>query len=450
MNSRRASVCLFLLGTFSLTQIHLVGNIGISELVVFFIAPFVFLQDYKVLKYDGFMPIVWLAVLTCVGCAISSVVNHTSFVNFMRGFASPYTIFSVLVVGHRLVRRSMGGFKWFCLGLALSLTINIFIFQRGVEADAWGGGERGMAAVEGIVGGPLFWISRLKAWLYVPITGWYLRTSSVYSVLTPLFLFFFAAITTASGRSAAATAIASVVLVLLGGKKRDRMRILMRNFWGMLIIGLVFINVLTWGYKYSATHGLMGEKALKKYELQMKGRKGGVLATLMGGRLEFFVGSYAALQKPFVGYGPWAIDYDGYYDQFLAKYGNADDYEEYLKLNDWQRRIGHSFISWIPAHSHIIGFWVWYGIFGFLFWLYVLWQIVRYFKCDLATVPQWFGMLAVGAPSMLWVMFFSPFGDRVSETMYIVLLMMTKAVRLGRVQLPPGMICEIEKADGAR
>ena len=450
MKSKTASFFLFLLGAFSMTQVHVVGNIGISELVVFFLAPFVFIIDYKVLKYDGFMPAIWLALLTCVGCMISSFCNNTLFASFMRGFASPYAIFSVLVIGHRLVRNSLGGFKWFCLGMALSITINIFIFQRGVEADAWGQGVRGLAAARGIMSGPLFWISRIKAWLYVPITGWYLQTPIVYSILTPIFIVLFSAITSVSGRSTAAAAIGSVLLVILGGKSRLRMWKLMRGFWGLAVGGLILIQFLMVTYKYTALNGLLGEKALKKYETQMKGEKSGVLPLLMGGRLEFFVGGYAAIQNPIIGYGPWALDVQGYYDQFLMKYGNADDYDDYLKLKAWQQQIGHTIVSVLPAHSHIIGFWIWYGIFGFLFWLYVLWQIVRYFRRDLATVPQWFGMLAVSTPTVLWSIFFSPFGDRVSETMFIVFILMTKAIRLGHVNLPPEMVFEMDKTDWRR
>lgn len=256
-------------------------------------------------------------------------------------------------------------------------------------------------------------------------------------------MFFFAALTTVSGRSAAIGAFGTMMIILLGGKSPSQMRKLSRNFWVLVIIGVVVIQCLTLVYKEAASRGFMGENALKKYEVQMKGRKSGALATLMAGRLEFFVGSYIAFKRPIVGYGPWALDYDGYYSDFLTKYGSAEDYESYLKYYEWQLKNGQSFITLIPAHSHIVGFWVWYGIFGLVFWIYILFQIVRYFRRDLATVPYWYGMLAAMTPSFLWSVFFSPFGDRVGEAMFIVFLLMTKAVRLGRVDLPPEMIHRI-------
>ncbi len=447
MNSKRASLFLFLLGTFSMTQIHVVGNIGISELVVFFLAPWIFVQDHRKLKLDGFMPAIVLSILMCIGCVISSIMNHTAMPNFLRGFAAPYTIFSVLVVGHRLVRESPGGHKWFALGMAMTVTINIFIFQRAVEADIWGQGGRGLEAIEGIMSGPLFWVNRLDAWINVPIRGWYLQAPTLYSLLAPIFMFFFAALTTASGRAAAATALGAAFLVVLAGKKRCQMDRLSRGFWFFVIISLVLIQALTSAYKAAATSGILGEKAQAKYERQMRGRKGGVLATLIGGRLEFFVGTYAAFRRPIVGYGPWALDVYGYYDEFLAKYGTADDYEEYLRAQAYQQKVGHSFVRLLGAHSHIIGSWLKYGICGLFFWLYVLWVIIRYFRKDLSAVPQWFGLLAVSTPSFLWSVMFSPFGDRVWETMLVVFMLAAHAVRRGRIHLPFEMIKEIEKVE---
>ena len=449
MSNKRASLGLFLLGTFSMTQVHVIGNIGISELVLFLIAPFVFIQDHRLLKHDGFMTAVWLALLSCCGCVIASMVNHTPFQKFIRGFASPYAVFSILVVGHRLVRNSLSGYKWFCLGLGLTWIINIFVFQRGVEADANAGGARGLAAVEGVMDGTLFWVSRIKAIMQVPISGWYQQIPIGYSILAPVFLFFFSALTTASGRSTAAGAFGSVVLVILGGKKRRQMRQLSKNFWVVVVLGLISAQLLTMGYKAAALKGLLGEQALKKYEQQMKGEKSGVLATLMGGRLEFFVGVYSGLKRPIIGYGPWALDVYGYHDEFLAKYGNADDYEHYLNDQKFQKLTGRTFVRTLGAHSHIIGAWLKHGIFGFLFWLYFICQIIRYFRRDLATVPQWFGMLAVVTPSLLWNIFFSPFGDRVGVIMILVYLLMTKAIRLGKIYLPYEMTMEIDKMERA-
>ena len=436
---------MFLVGCFSMTQVNFIGSIGISEFFLLAAGPLFFFSDYQLLQRDGFLPIVWLSILCCVGCLLGSVANHTPLPLLLRGLATPSVVFCALVVGHRYLRRSPGSFVWFFLGVAISWTINIFVFQRGVDSAIWAGGAKGLEATEGIMGSPTFWISRVKIWMNIPIQFAYLKTPFLYSFLTPVFLFFFSALTSESGRSAALSAIGAAAMVYLGGKKRLKMRRFSRIVIWVLLAAMVGISLMNKAYKHAAASGALGEKAQVKFQNQMKGdMKAGVLTTLMRGRMEFFVGAYACLQRPLLGYGPWAMDEHGYYEEFLTKYGSYEDYEGYMKFKlTFERGHGVSYITPIPAHSHIMGFWLWYGIFGLLFWLYVLAQIFRYFKRDLATVPQWYGIIAVGVPSLLWNMFFSPFGDRVPTAMVMVGLMMTRAIRMGRVRMPFQMQKEV-------
>jgi len=439
---------LLLLGMFSMTQIKLIGSCGISEAVILFIAPFMFVNDYAELRRDGFLPVTWLSLLVVAGCCIASVYNDTPFACFIRGFAAPAVLFSTIVVGHHLLRRSLSGIKWFYLGLAISWTINIFVFQRGVEYDGYAAGVTGLAAVDDLMGSPIFWTGRIEHWLEIPLRGWFYWTPTWFVVLAPIGLFLLAVLTTESGRSTAVCAISAVALAILGGKKIKRLRLLQGQFVVLVALAAVGAMGLSSLYKTAALNGWMGEKAYKKYLGQMTGReKQGVLGVLMGGRIEFFVGLYASCLHPIVGYGPWPIDKEGVYDDFILKYGTNEDVEKREQNAKVMRAQGFTAVNFVLSHSHIIGFWTWYGIFGFLFWVYVLCQIARYFRKDLATIPQWFGLLGLAAPSMLWSIFFSPVGDRIPEAMFIVALMMTRAVRMGAVRLPPEMIEEIRKAE---
>jgi len=194
---------LFLLGTFSATQIRLIGSIGISEVIICLVAPFIFFADYHLLKRDGFLKLTWLSIFVMVGCVVSCIANSTPFAAAIRGFATTYVMFSAIVVGHRLIRRCPMGIKWFYLGAAISVVVNIFVFQTATELSIYGGGETGIDAAEGIMSSPIFWISRLQAWIFLPIRGWYLQTSVLYSFLTPIIFAVYAALTSVSGRSAA-------------------------------------------------------------------------------------------------------------------------------------------------------------------------------------------------------------------------------------------------------
>lgn len=72
-------------------------------------------------------------------------------------------------------------------------------------------------------------------------------------------------------------------------------------------------------------------------------------------------------------------------------------------------------------------------------------QMYIYLRRDIDVVPQWFGYLAMTMPSMLWNVFFSPYGGRTTFALYFVVLMFNRAVARGRIALPPKMMREKQK-----
>ena len=112
----------------------------------------------------------------------------------------------------------------------------------------------------------------------------------------------------------------------------------------------------------------------------------------------------------------------------------------------WQRQNGVTH-RLLQCHAYITEFWAWYGIWGLIFWLYVIFVLLRYLKQDVAAVPQWFAWLACTIPGMFWGIFFSPFSDRFGIPLFVVACLMARAVRRGRFQLPLDMIREIAKAE---
>ena len=319
------------------------------------------------------------------------------------------------------------------------------MFQKAVELNMYAGGVSGEKAVESIMGGPIFWISRLSPFVNLPSTGWYLQTPWAYSILAPLFMAAFSMLTTTSGRAAALSALGMVALCIIGGKRQQKMKKICKHFWWLVAIAVIGIGLANIAYRYAAEHNLLGEKARAKYEGQTKRGKD-VLSVLMGGRGESFVGLFACIDNPFIGFGPWALDDKGYYEDFLAKYGAAEDYEVYLKSRMDMARLGISErIRLIPAHSHIVAFWLWYGIFGLVFWVYVIFVLLRYLRQDCYAIPQWFFWVACGIPATLWHIFFSPMGTRTGIPMLIVACLITRQVRRGRFFLPLKMQAEIHR-----
>ena len=442
--NKKHTLAWFLFGLGS--QLQIVASLSFTELFVFIAAPFLFFKEHLYMKRNGMMPFFWLSIAVVVGCVVACIANHTAPIFVLRGIAVTCLLPCTIVVGHWMLRRDMGGFKWMLIGIAISNILCTFVFQRSVEIFGLAGGVAGEGAVEFIISGPIFWIGRLNAILKSIPQGWYLQCPIFVSIGIPLFMAGFSLLTTTSGRSAALGAVGTAALILIGGKKRESIRQRLCNRFGFLccavVLGVFLMHTL---YRVTATQGWLGEEALEKYERQTQGDTS-IKKLLLGGRMESFCGLIACVDKPIVGFGPWALDEKGYIGEFLSKYGTYEDLVSYNESVAWNMSLGRV-SRMIPCHAYITEFWLWYGIFGLLFWLYVVFVLLRYLKEDCWAVPQWFVWIAASIPGYFWGIFFSPWSDRVGGILFVVACLMARAVRMRRQELPCYMIEEIRKCE---
>lgn len=430
-NKRAFGWFLFGLGT----QLQIIASLSFTELFVILAAPLLFLKEIAYMRRNGIMPFFNISIALVCGCVVACLVNHTQPVFVLRGMAVCCLIPCSIVVTHWMLRTDMTGLKWSFVGGALSGVLSTFVFQKSVEVSMLAGGVAGSDSAKAIMGGATYWIHRLGAFLSIPSKGWYLQCPLTYSVLAPVFMAGFSMLTSVSGRGASLRAIGGAALVLIGGKKMSTIHNrLCKNFWLVVLVGVLVAFAVKQGYQIAATNGWLGEKALMKYERQTKG-KTGIMALLMGGRMEAFCGLIACVDKPIVGFGPWAQDYNGYKAEFLAKYGDQEDYDDYIKSVAYADRHGLISVNLIPCHSVVTEFWLWYGICGLVFCLYVFFVMLRYLKQDCWAVPQWFFWLAASIPGMFWDMCFNPLGSRVTIPMFVVACLLVRAVRMGRFKL---------------
>lgn len=438
---RTYNLTLLFLGVFSLTQVHVVGYLGISELVMFILAPFVLVKDMTILKRDGFVPFLWLVVLAMLGCLIGTFANGADWGAFLRGFASLYACFAVPVVLHRYLRNNFSGLTWVLTGIAISTFLTIFFFKKEIEVGLVAEGIDN--ALELSMSSPLFWTSKLKPWITLPTMAFYYKTPLVYSCLSPLLVAIIALFYSkgGTGRSAALTALLAVVFILIGGKTRARMMKLGKHAVMFFSLIVVMIFLFKMSYSHLAASGMLGEAAEAKYKHQTRGGAG-IVNLIMGGRAEVCVCMLACRDKPILGHGPWAMDTYGYWGEYLAKYGVEEDYVRYMQTSMLTTGGGI-----IPTHSILLGAWVWYGIFGALLWLYVLWLLFLHLRKTLFVIPQWFGYFAVSIPTVVWAIFFSPFGARFDILLLVTCVLLARAVSKGAITLPYEMQYEIAEHD---
>lgn len=429
MKRDKSGLLLFLIGLFSMTQVRLVGSIGISELVIDLVAPFLLIKGWPSFRREKTVAAFVLCFLSIVGNVVAALANQTPFLSAIRGFATYYTLFSCMVFFYYVLRRSPFSFKWYLLGVALSYVVCIFVFRQGVEvavAEQMGFYDGNLT--EGIVSGAIFWISRISGFVFWPIQGFYLQTPLLYSCCVPLFFAIYAILTTASGRSAALLSLLSVFFFCVGRKKQASMKLIQNHFLLMLGVILSFGIVAKSAYVSLASGGMLGPAAQEKYEQQTKG-KSSALAILMGGRPQCFAGAYAAMKNPIVGYGSWPIDKDNLYGQFLSKYGDAEDYEKFVERYAYYRRAGREFL--IPGHSCLFGGWIDCGIFGGVFWAYAIYLIYDCIRRRISAIPEYFGFFALALPSMMWNIMFSPVGCRIAWGFQFAMLLVARGVSRG-------------------
>ena len=433
-------VMLFLMGLFAMTEVYVGGFCAISELIIFMVGPFVLVNDWAYLKKDGFMPMIFLFLLTILGCLIASKINDIALPFFARGFAAIYGTLMSFVCAHRLLRNDFSKVKWFFLGYSLSIVINIFIFQRGSARHGMDVALFSEDAMESTMDSVLFWASRLPNWLFTPVRGWYLQTPATYSIFAAIAVVIVSLFGSGgSGRSAALAGLGSLCLLIVGGKTVKDLIRLKKHIVSLLIFLMIAGMVGKMVYQRLASAGALGEQGQRKIEEQTR-HGNSVLAILMAGRSEFFVGVYCAIRNPIIGYGPWAVDHEGLSGEFLREYGAAEDYENYLRFQQAAVNQTGRKQAVIPSHSCIVGFWTWYGIFGLVLWLYILKLYWKTFTAYFVCYPPWFGCIATILPLALWDAFFSPYGNRVMISLFFAMCLFLKAVYEKR--LPAGGVHE--------
>ena len=443
-NNSTSTIWLFLLGVFAETKVYFFGCLAISEMIVFIIAPIIFLIDYKILVRDKFIGFCWMVFGLMGALFLSSYCNNTAMPFIIKSFAVMYAVFAYFVVFHRFLRGNFKALGWFFVGAFISSIITIFALNPTAVVSEAGYGYVGNTDVDAVVSGPLFWTSRLRALLNVLVCGFYYAMPISLSVALPLSSVVITIATTISGRASSIAFILTSVIIAVGRKSRRAMYGISKHLWIFLFSVVVVLFLVKQMYQYAASKGMMGDAARSKYEAQT--RKGsGMLSLLMSGRTEFFVSFRAVFSKPILGYGPWAEDTEGFWLMFVKRYGDETDIVRVENAMLVAQKQGSRIL--IPSHSHIMGAWLHYGLFGFIFYCWILFLIYRHFKSYMGAIPQWYGFFAAMVPYYMWNIFFSAFGSRWMFALLMTCLFYARAVGQGLILLPYDMELEARKYD---
>ncbi len=440
-----ATFLIFALGLFSKTKVLIFGTIAISELIIFPLAPLLFLKNFRKIKRDGFMPLFWMVFGLIVALLISSQVNQSPFPYVFKAVAVFYSILCYIIVFHELFRDNYSGMYLFWVGFFISSLITIYAFnpqatvsESGFETISSGFG----GTLEQAMSGPMFWMGKLRYLGQIPIYGWYMKMPIGYSVAFAVSYAFIMLLTTTTGRAATIVNLLAAVIIVVGGKERRRMRGIAKHIWVMVFIGFVVVMIYKVVYSYAAENNLLSADAVTKYENQTERGKG-LVSMLFAGRVEFFIDIMAALDNPIVGLGPRPSDSNDYCGRFVYQYGTQYEIGAYEANKRLMALYGMR--PSIPLHSCIAEFWLQYGIFGLIFWLWIFVLIYQHLRRYVAAIPQWYGYFALSFASYAWDIFFSGFAGRETFACFLTCLFFARAVGRGLLSLPYEMEMEARK-----
>jgi len=190
-------------------------------------------------------------------------------------------------------------------------------------------------------------------------------------------------------------AIAGVVAADLLGPTLRRVRLGLAVWIGLIVLGAAGAGSILAAYSGMASHGLLGEEAERKYEMQTVGGGGIVL----GGRGEVMVSSQAILRSPIIGHGSWAQEAE--YKIMLVSMLRQRGVNATLEF-----RTG----AGIPSHSYFFQSWVEHGFLGGLFWAVVLVLTARSIPDAMRSGHPATPVYFLAVFSLLWSIPFTPFG----------------------------------------
>jgi hypothetical protein len=191
-------------------------------------------------------------------------------------------------------------------------------------------------------------------------------------------------------------AIAALPLVLGSGNALSQSSA--RRAYAAFVGGAVAVGLgIAAAYSALASSGVLGFEAAVRLATQGGGSP---LLMLLGGRNEIFFSFPAALINPIIGLGPHPPVPAGILEGGIVTLSGLGLHSAFVPQAD---------LTVLPMHSFIMSGWIEGGVLALLFWVFVLFTVVRGQVAALRTpresvLPLFVGLL------LTWNLFFSPFG----------------------------------------
>lgn len=372
----------FLLGMVAAQNVDVGGQLYLGELLGIMLVPLLVRRKH-VSRTER--QVVVFAILWAGAQALSDAYNHTAVGDSLKGVFAPLVFIAAILGLTEYFRAKPSRMPSLLLGVAIGTVISVVFFPTEYALLLpWKFGI-GAALLSFFAIHFSFFLRRKSlVWLFIALCS-FLAVSLYYDSRGMAVLPLLAGLAYALSRAGMGVRF----LRCFGGK------------WGPirllpLIIAAVFLLNVGATAVFSSDYFLskISPAAAQKYKTQASGTFG----ILLGGRSELLVSGQAFLDKPLLGHGSWPKDTDGRYRQTYAR--------RFFELGYSQSYQQIQSSPWIPTHSYLMGALVWSGILGGLFWVVLVYLVLKRFLATLGQVPFYF---YIGVGGFLWDVLFNPF-----------------------------------------
>lgn len=393
----QASIILFLLPILTIFTVNIVGELMFSDILVLVLTPILFFNKSFNKKQPFLKNILLLLLLWLTGAIISDIVNDSSFRNASRGIAGIVFFGLHIFVFFVLVNGKKDRYMSAIIGVATSFILNWATNNTGLWADKMTGTPWKMGVGLGFTIlfisflGYFFTSERLKGKILLLVSPIHLLLNARSLFLTTVL----------------AASVSAFQLKIYSKKNR----VIFISFVMILVIIVMPLAMTIYGNLNES--GTFGKEAQQKY---LEQTAGGKINILLAGRSELLVSTKAISDSPIFGHGSWAESKYYYYIYLKSLQAIGKDVNW-----DATRQKGTYLI---PSHSILFGTWVYHGIIGVSFWVYILFLTFKAISVALTGVKPVSTRELLVVFALLWDIFFSPFGQarRCIEAVYIVVV----------------------------
>lgn len=387
-------ILIFIIGLLSMIKVRILGTFGISELLCFGLY-FCVANPFLWIKHKGVTHLFLVSFIWLVGVFISDRYNGNNINDSLKGFFNVFFLLSLIPFVYWALYDKLHRVIFFWAGNAISSLIGFYIFKS-INLDEIG-----------------FDVWRVYAWHYpfIVIAGiLYYKGKKFLSCIVAEGFAVWSLFHLSRNIFLTITIAICIILFIENIKENnlvERVNKFKHKSTNLLIILLIAFAGISSSYEYLASNKILGERAYTKYYMQKHSKYG-----IISGRGDFIESAYLVYKKPLVGYGSYARN-------------NDKILNNYYKSNNISYNVAKLHDRMLPGHSYLMGSWVYAGILGFFFWVYVVIQIGKYLRDGLLYERQLVGLSALLTFATLWNIFFSPFADRLNFLFYIIMIILT-------------------------